>query len=70
MNVLHNNISTFFLLLFFFRKSSDKLKIYINKSVFMKKREKNHERILDFLCVRGYDLFNALISLTLKCLKP
>lgn len=30
----------FFLLLFFFRKSSDKLKIYINKSVFMKKREK------------------------------
>lgn len=40
MNVLDNNISTFFLLLFFFRKSSDKLKIYINKSVFMKKREK------------------------------
>lgn len=44
MNVLDNNwnpnISTFFFIIIFFRKSSDKLKIYINKSVFMKKREK------------------------------
>lgn len=44
MNVLDNNwnpnISTFFFIIISFRKSSDKLKIYINKSVFMKKREK------------------------------
>lgn len=34
------HINIFFFIIFFFRKSSDKLKIYINKSVFMKKREK------------------------------
>lgn len=33
------HINIFFIIIFF-RKSSDKLKIYINKSVFMKKREK------------------------------
>lgn len=55
MNVLDNNISTFFLLLLFFRKSSDKLKIYINKSVFMKKREK---------IMKGFWIFYVLEAMT------
>lgn len=55
MNVLDNNISTFFLLLFFFRNSSDKLKIYINKSVFMKKREK---------IMKGFWIFYVLEAMT------
>lgn len=48
------HINIFFIIIFF-RKSSDTLKIYINKSVFMKKREK---------IMKGFWIFYVLEAMT------
>lgn len=55
MNVLDNNWNPNISFFFFVRKSSDKLKIYINKSVFMKKRGK---------IMKGFWIFYVLEAMT------